>query len=200
MNTQSKSFIPSPFQVKRRTPTSFNPDLSKKQPVREEIAKNIGTFNFTATIEEDTQTLGVMNHIPGIVAFICTLKRGNMIIAQGRGSAVINRMNKYFERIVSTACNASLIDALIRSVKIDAFHTDMNMNTAQIMRQTPGSPTYAVQEPNMYEEGITDRQKSYLTELIQTNVQDADEKERWMSQMSEFTKEEASQAIASFVR
>jgi hypothetical protein len=68
------------------------------------------------------------------------------------------------------------------------------------MNQIPGSPTYSVQEPNMYEEGITDRQKSYLAELIQSKVQDEDEKERWMSQMSELSKEDASQAIASFVR
>jgi hypothetical protein len=198
MNTQTKNFIPSPFQTKRKMFSPALTDMNKRQPVREEITKNLRTINFTAVIEEDKQTLNAMNHIPGIVAFICTLKRGNMVIAQGRGSGVINRVNKYFERIIATACNASLIDALIRSVKIDAFHTDMI--TAPNMNQIPGSPTYSVQEPNMYEEGITDRQKSYLTELIQSNIQDEDEKERWMSQMSELSKEDASQAIASFVR
>src|SRR3989344_9499230 len=90
--TTYKNRIPSPFQVaQKRT-------FEKKDPLRAEIAKNIGTFNLTAIVEEDTQTLSSFKHIPGFIGFLCTLKKGNEVIGIGRGSAILNRMNKFVER------------------------------------------------------------------------------------------------------
>ena len=47
-------------------------------------------------------------------------------------------------------------------------------------------------------DGITDKQKSYLLQLIQSNVADEDDREQQISQLDELTRDEASEAIQSF--
>lgn len=160
-------------------------------PAQKEINKCIGSFQINASIEEDVQTNLVLKHIPGLIAFLCTLRIGNNIIGQGRGTGVLNRTNRFVERTANFAKNASLIDAIVRSTKIlDAF--------------SPSASSQDVDEAFKlaygFDEPITDKQKSYLQELIQINVLNDGEREHWTSQLPEMTKQEASEAIQSFVK
>jgi hypothetical protein len=165
-----------PYQLGKRQP--FEIPREGKHPVRDEIRKNIGQHVFTATFEEDTQTIALFKHIPGLVAFVCTLKKGEAVIGQGRGTAVFNKTNRFIERTVRTAMNSSLIDAVVRSKVMDSFQPDMAAQT--------------------FTEPITEKQKSYLLELVQIHVPDEKERERWRSEVGELTKEEASKAIQGF--
>ncbi|MEK7606273.1 MAG: hypothetical protein AAB458_01615 [Patescibacteria group bacterium] len=187
MNTTYKPRIPSPFQVTRK------PYYQKEMPqdtVRGEITKLLGTYQFSATFEEDTQTAATLKHIPGIIAFVCTIKKGDQVIGQGRGTSVINQNNRFIVRTIGYAFNASIVDAIVRSTKIlDIFRPDAKPHS------WGGADT-----PEDSFVGITDKQKSYLTELIQSNVADEDEREGWLSQLSELTKDEASQAIQRFAK
>jgi ABC-type proline/glycine betaine transport system ATPase subunit len=163
---------------------------NKKHPVRQEIEKNIGTFNITASVVEDTQTLAELKHVEGLVAFICTLEKDGHVIAQGRGSSVLNPSNRYISRAVHAAFNSSLSDAVIRATKVlDTLHPN---------------PAAALEAPNGKEanafEKATDKQRHYLSELIALNVQDEDEREKRQSQIADLTKSEASRMIESFRR
>ena len=184
MNTVYKTRVPSPLMVVRK------PYYQKEKvdTVREEINKLLGTYQFSATFEEDTQTATTLKHIPGIVAFVCTIKKGDQVIGQGRGTSVINQNNRFIVRTIGYAFNASIVDAIVRYTKIlDIFRPDAKPHS------WGGADTA---EDSFV--GITDKQKSYLLQLIQTNVADENERENLVAQIDEYTKEEASQAIKRF--
>jgi hypothetical protein len=184
MNTTTyKNRIPSPFQMKERKV------FTRKDPLREEIEKNIGTFNLSVTVEEDTDTLSLFKHVPGpIIAYIATLRKGSEVVGIGRGSAILSRINKFVDRAVRYAFNASLIDSVVHSAKmLDALY--LKGNTEEEMNKMDYPSELA-----------TERQKSYLRELINVNVIDDKEKDQWESQIDELTKDEASEKIQFFVK
>ena len=89
----------------------------KRHPVFQEIAKNLGVIHLTATVAEDTQTRNLLK-FPGVIAFICTLRKGSEIIGIGRGSTILNRMNKFIERTVKVAFNSAVIESVMQSTKM----------------------------------------------------------------------------------
>ncbi|MCR4334749.1 MAG: hypothetical protein NUV47_03435 [Patescibacteria group bacterium] len=185
----------SPLQIMRSKAFDVQ---DKRHPASREMTKSVGTINLTATIEEDTQTANLFkDHIPGFIAFICFLKKGNDILSVGRGNAVLNRMNKYVERTVRSAFNASLIDAVVRSTKtLDALYLDA---TDKKDSEIPLDQLYNKSEVNEYApEPASEKQISYLTSLISTNVTDGDERERFESEMASLSKDQASEMIAGF--
>ncbi len=185
MNTTTyKNRIPSPFQTMRKN------EFARKDPLREEIEKNIGTFNLSVTVEEDKDTLALFKHVPGpIIAYIATLRKGSEIVGIGRGSAILSRINKFVDRAVRYAFNASLIDSVVHSAKmLDALY----LKGAGVSEE--------VNSMDYPSELATERQKSYLRELISVNVIDDKERDQWESQIDELTKDEASEKIQFFVR
>lgn len=186
-NTTYKNQIRSPFQVR-----TFN----RKDPLREEIEKNIGTFNLTATIEEDNNTLSLFKHVPGpIIAYICTLRKGTEIVGIGRGSAILSRINKFVDRAVRYAFNASVIDSVVNSTKaLDALYLKgLSQKDIPILNEQTNEVDYT-------SDLATDKQKSYLRELINININDEKERSGWESQIEELTREEASEKIQFFLR
>lgn len=197
MNTTYKPRISSPYQVARKP--QYSP-VVKTDTVSEEMKKLLGTYQFSATFEEDTQTANTLKHIQGrVIAFICTLKLGEKIIGQGRGTTAINQVNKFIVRNIGFAFNGSLVDAVVRSTKIqDMFRADAIPHPWIDAGSVPSS-TYKVQDEE--ESDIaTPKQVEYLRQLIQVNVGDEDEREGMESQLSELTKSEASDMIKSFQR
>lgn len=188
MNTAYKTRVPSPFQVARKP--IYQKDVAKTDTVREEVNKLLGTYQFSASFEEDSQTVSTLKHVPGLVAFLCTIRKGDQIIGQGRGTSVINQNNRFIVRTIGYAFNASIVDAIVRSTKIlDIFRPDAKPHAWGGADDVEDSFV-----------AITDKQKSYLTELIQSNVADEDEREGWLSQLGELSKDEASQAIQRFAK
>ena len=187
MKTTYKQNIASPFQVaQKKVPT-----MPVNHPaVIEEIQKNLNTHVFTATFKEDMETLNALKR-PGVVAFVCELKRGSEIVAYGRGMSVLNRMNKYIERTVRTAFNSSLINAIIQSTKV--------IDTLSVSTSEPTSGQQYMLEENRLPEPASEKQKAYLVQLVQKNVSDEREREQWELEIDGFTKEEASEHINSFL-
>lgn len=192
-----KSRVPSPFQVNRSKPYQVS-KTEKKDTLRDEMKKLLGVYQFSATFEEDTQTASTFNQIPGIVAFMCTLKMGDRVIGQGRGTTAINQINKFIVRNISFAFNASLVDAVVRSTKIqDVFRPDAlphpwaDANSA--------SPSAYKADDAETSDSITPKQVEFLRQLISVNM-DESERENMEAQLSEMTKQEASKMIESFRR
>ena len=153
-----------------------------KHPVYQEIQKNVGSFDFTVAIQQDTQTLARFKHIRGLVAFLCILKRGDKIVGEGRGTAVISQTNRYTDKVIRYASNASIIDAVVRAAK--------TLNTLQVEATKPKGSLVPIEE--LYErkdkitENITGKQKSYLLELVNLNVKSEDERNKWESSLCDF--------------
>lgn len=161
----------------------------ERHPVHQEILKSVGTINLTATFEEDIQTLGVFKHIPGVIAMVCTLKKDNEVIGVGRGTAVINRVNKYIEKTVRTSVNASLVDAIFHSTKmLDALH--INTRTGTGIDEADEQKEFNL---------ASDKQKKYLRELVQSKTTSLSDKFQWEAKIESFTREEASMAIQDLV-
>ncbi len=181
MKTTYKQRVTSPFQVVQKKPFDVFDVTDQRHPAREVVRNNIGTFNLVASIEEDTHTLSSFKHVKGLISFICTLKKDEEIVGIGRGMAVLNPVNKYVTKSVQVAVNASLIDAVVRATKV-----------LDILR---GSTE---QEEQQFQP-ITEKQKNYLQQLISTHVMDETEREERISRLDEFSRDEASDAIKSFV-
>jgi hypothetical protein len=194
MKTEYRQPILSPLQVMNAKALDTQ---NVKHPVQEEIKKCIGTYNFTATISQDYQTLEKFRHVPGIISFICILKRDSEIIGEGRGVGVLSKINKYLERTVRYTANASFLDAVTRSLKmIDVINPSVN-EEQEVNAIAEGISNTKVIENII---PITESQKKYLSGLIQTNIKDKEELYRWRNRMSKLTKDEASKAIQSFVK
>mgnify|MGYP001568643040 FL=1 len=190
MKTAYKPNAISSFKVTQKE--SFDVQ-DKKHPIREEIEKCIGTYNLTVVVEEDFQTQTVMKHVHGLISFICTLLKDGRVIAQGRGNSILNSSNKFLQRAVSSAFNSALAEAAIKATKV--------LDTFRNMGATPMTLEEAYKAKDEHEYvGITDKQKKYLLELVHSNISDEDERNKWESQINEFTKGEASEAIQSLKR
>lgn len=194
MKTEDRQPILSPLQLMNEKALDTQ---NIKHPVQEEIKKCIGTYNFTATISQDYQTLEKFRHVPGIISFICILKRDSEVIGEGRGVGVLSKINKYLERTVRYTANASFLDAVTRSLKmIDVINPSVN-EEQEVNTATESVSNIMVVENTV---PITESQKKYLSGLIQSNIKDKEELYRWRNRMSRLTKDEASKAIQSFVK
>lgn len=190
-NTAYKRSIPSPFpQIRSMKHNPFNAP-PQKHPVREELDKVLGQYSLTALIEEDTSTLSSMKHVNGLISFLCTLMMNGKVIAIGRGNSVLGPNNRYLTRTIQYAVNSAVVDSIMQATKImGTFLGGSNVGIAL---------DEAYKAKGMQEsEPATDKQLNYLKQLIQINVSDEEERERWESQLHELTKDEASDAIASF--
>ncbi len=189
--TTYKNRIPSPFLASKKPYTPAN--VSDSDTVREEVKKLLGTHQFTATFEEDAQTATALKHIPGIVAFLCTIKKGDKIIGQGRGTTAINQVNRFIVRTINYAWNASLVDAVVRSTKIlDIFRPDTAPHP-WANNQPQKQDDYAGDTP------ITAKQKELLTSLIYQHVGNEDEQERRLQEAESLSKDDAGEMISNLL-
>ncbi len=191
MNTIYKTKVASPYQPTRKT----TPAVTKQHPAEAEIAKCMGAYDFTAVFEKDTHAKEMFKNIPNLIAFVCTIKRGGVAIGQGKGMSVLNQANKYVEKTVQTVWNYALIDAISKTTRIlDSFHSTTDFK----MPEVAPLPSYEIKDS--YEsEMITEKQRSYLLELVNTSsIISDEEKNHWSSTIDDLTKDEASEAIQSF--
>jgi hypothetical protein len=188
--------MPSPYQPTRQVQlkASNYQELNRPiHPVREEMDKVIGSYQLEAEVKEDTETLSAMRNVGGMIAILCTLKRQGKIISIGRGATVLGPNNKWLTRAVESAFNSALSDAVIRSTKV--LGTFLSPSGSAVSLEE----VYNTMEIQKNSEPATDKQISYLRQLIQTNVDDDQERDQWESQLHEMSKREACAAIEQFV-
>lgn len=172
----------SPYQFQRKMPNIQN----ENHPVQEFIKQNLGTYTLTATFMPDEHTLQTLK-IPGMAAFLCVLKCGDQILAEGRSMTVISEMNKFYERSLMYAKNQALLDSVAKGSKV--------LEMLPLVETKPKQDIKAV-FPNIYKErdssgGITEKQKNYLLQLLRDN--EAGEEE--IEEVYTLSKEEAAEKI-----
>jgi hypothetical protein len=171
MNNAYKNNIPSPYKTRERM-----------DPIQEEVTKNISNFSLTVITEQDLETMALFKNITGFVAFKTTLKKGNQLLSIGYGSAVLNRLNKFVERTVLFAKNASLIDAMVRSTKIlDALSIMPNQKDGE-ERDLEGRDSPAFFGEEDMPQYASQKQRNFLTKLVE-NCDDS-EKEEFISALA----------------
>lgn len=165
---------------KNEVPSSYKRQ-ERLNPIQEEIAKNVGVYNITAIIEEDKATLATLKNVPGLIAFLCTLKIGNEVISVGRGSATLNRVNKYVERGVRYSFGNSLVDAVVRGIKnMDALYfKTINQPENKIQNEVDLERR---DEPAFYSENdmpqfASQKQRNFLTKLINEQCDESEKGE-----------------------
>lgn len=172
----------SPYQFNRKMPNIQN----ENHPVKEFIRQNLGTHTLTATFLEDIHTIETLK-IPGLAAFLCVLKCGNQVLAEGRSVTIISEVNKWFERSLMYAKNQALMDSVAKGSRV--------LEMLPLEETKPKQDAKAV-FPNVYKEretsgGITEKQKNYLLQLLRSN--DASDEE--IEEVGGLSKEEAAEKI-----
>lgn len=158
-SSQGSYEIVSPFQLKNK-PTYIN------SVVRDEIQKNIQTYNFSVEITEDIEALRAFQNIQGVVAFKATLKRGSQVYGFGYGMTVINETNKYFTKQIAFAANSALIDSVVKASKlIDVLPT--NPNNQKKSKESPSS-YYKIEQTNNFQPA-SEKQIKFLERLLRDN-------------------------------
>lgn len=191
MNTY-KNEIPSPFQVKK---------YDRKDPLRADIERNIGKFNLEITVEEDKNTLNLFKHVPGpIIAYIATLRKDSEVVGIGRGLSVLSKMNKYVDRAVRFAFNASLIDSVVHSTKaLDALY--LKTNTEKIPDEIDLEKR---DEPAFYSDSdmpqyATEKQRTFLLKLVEKCSDSSKEEYQEKLNSPYLTRFDASEMISSLL-
>jgi len=94
------------------------------------------------------------------------------------------------------ALNSSLIEAVVKATKILDVLVPAS-GSQPVGMSVPVSTIYETKGVQGFEP-ITDKQRSYLAELI--SGLSMEEQNRWQDQLASFSKEDASQAIQSLKR
>ena len=155
---------------------------SQVHPIKAEIQKNIGDFTFVARFEEDREAIAAFKN-EGLIAYRCILSTPDgRTLGIGHGLNVLSGQNKWLTKSVKWAHSGALISAVTNAVKF----TDLS-----------GAPTpdFGLNREGLESEFMaTDKQKSYLTELI-ANMAGEDERDEMMNELSTMSKERASELI-----
>ncbi len=200
MNTTYKPTL-SPYQRMRTEALDVR---SPSHPVLDEIQKCLGIYQLEVVVEEDAQTLSMFKHIPGLIAFIATIKSNGRIVGQGRGSACLSSTNRFISRAVHCAFNSAVVDSVMRSTKVldvllpsagaalGDLDTEMRGGDASYSEPYPERERYPARE--YAPAGISEKQKSFLLGLI-NKLRDKDEKAHWLGRVNGMTSRDASAAI-----
>lgn len=151
-------------------------------PIKAEIAKNIGSFSFTATFEEDREALDAFQN-EGLIAYRCILKTSEgRTLGIGHGLNVLSESNKWLSKSVKWAHSGAFIAAVTNAVKFP----DLSGNA---------TPDFGLNGGDLASTFMaTDKQKSYLKELIMS-LPEEDERDELLANLDSMTKEDASELI-----
>ncbi|MFA6273630.1 MAG: hypothetical protein WC662_00535 [Candidatus Paceibacterota bacterium] len=172
----------------------------RKNPIQEEMEKNIETFNITVTVEKDLEMTNKFSHIPNFIAFKTTLRKDNQVIGIGTGASVLSRLNKFLDRTVLFAKNSSLIDAIVRSTKVLDVLSIMPTNQKEIEEvDLEGRNKTAFFGDEDLPQEATSKQRNFLSKLVE-NCDDSIKKEYLEKLESPYlSKFEASELINSLL-
>ncbi len=152
-------------------------------PIKAEIAKNIGSFSFTATFEEDREALAAFQN-EGLIAYRCILRNPDgRVLGIGHGLNVLSAENRYLSKSVSWARSGAFIAAVTNAVKFPNLTSGAPMSDFGLNGGDLASTFMA-----------TEKQKSYLKELIMS-LPEEDEREELLNNLDSMTKEDASELI-----
>lgn len=162
-------------------PSSKEADKTTIHPIKAEVQKNVGSFSFVARFEEDKEAVEAFKN-EGLIAYRCILTTpdGKRTLGIGHGLNVLSSENRYLSKAAKWAHGGAFIAAVTNAVKFPNLSgepvSDFGANDI--------ASTFMA----------TDKQKSYLKELI-AGLADEDEREELLANLESLSKEDASELI-----
>ena len=157
-------------------------------------------FGLTASFERDFDSLKSFPDAKGLVIFKCTLTRADGSVAgEGRGAAVLERNNNDINKCIKMSEKSSFVSATLRATFLSSDFTQ-DLDTLPEFRDhfKTDEEVEAIKQAN---EPLmpTDRQLSYITQLIHTNISDEDQRESALNELQTADRHQVSEMIANFV-
>ncbi|MFA7169717.1 MAG: hypothetical protein WC178_02580 [Candidatus Paceibacterota bacterium] len=186
----------------------------KKSLAKGGAEKLASIYSLTASFNKDTDTLEMLGHAKGLIAFVCTLTRSGVIVGQGRGAYMVDGDPN---KAIKMAQKRSFTDSIVRTTGLsDIFTTDLeDMDPAQIIDNSKEKgDKYQTWITDLQEESnvpiqreeyvqsdnhITEKQKKLLVSLINRKVYDEEQRETLLNDIDSLDKSEASQYIKEFI-
>ncbi len=164
----------------------------KKSLAKGGAEKIASIYGYTASFEQDNETMKAFDGIKGIIAFICNLSKGERLVGQGRGASTLAKNDNDPNKTIKMSQKSAYCDSVIRASGLsDIFTQDLQDMATE-------GPT-ELQEINILSDGITQKQKDLLVSLLHQNLKDGRERDQWISTLDDLTKAEASDQIKSFI-
>lgn len=80
-------------------------------------------FGWTATFNQDQDSMSAFKDVPGIVCFVCNLEKNGQLIGQGRGAATLAKNGSDPNKTLKMAQKSAYVDAVIRASGLSDFYT-----------------------------------------------------------------------------
>jgi len=160
----------------------------------EEIAECIGSYNFSAVVVEDRETLSLLENSPFVIALKCTIKQGNKVLGIGRANSKLSPKNKFLKSAVLYCWNAAITDGISKTVKmlddLPIKETSHKETEALIEEDLEGRDTQTYFNDEDTLKYASDKQKKFLEKLISSKCKG--------SQRSAYESKLASPYLSSF--
>lgn len=184
-------------------------------------------FQLSATFKDDLETVRMLNNVPGLVAYTCTLvDRSGHVVGEGRGAATLVKNQNDPNKTIKIAQKRAFVDSIIRSLSASSIFTQdvEDCENAHVTRSAPPtmdeddviineqtldqlfSDNSEVNTPtiNKYRFGLegvqsTEKQRSLIIRLSE-KVRDETRRSQYLRNLSELTKSEASGVISELLR
>lgn len=132
----------------------------KKSLAKGGAEKIASIFQWNATFLKDSESLEMLGTAEGLVAFKCTLSKGNKFVGEGRGAASVAKNSGDPNKTLKMAQKSAFIDAVLRASGLSDFFTqdleDMPSGEIQERKNHPASEKQLMLiKKLMVEKGLT---------------------------------------------
>lgn len=95
----------------------------KKSLAKGGAEKIASIFGWTARFEKDTDVAEAFREVPGLISFVCKLTRGENVVGEGRGAALLAKNSNDPNKTIKMGQKSAFIDAVLRASGLSDFFT-----------------------------------------------------------------------------
>lgn len=143
----------------------------KKSLAKGGAEKIASIFSWTAIFQKDQEISDAFKEIPGLVAFVCNLTKGQQTIGQGRGAASLAKNGGDPNKTIKMAQKSAFIDAVLRTSALSDLYSQDLEDMPKDQVQTTHAKTideYTGEKPvSRSGSGATAKQKSFISSLAE---------------------------------
>jgi len=142
---------------------------NKKSMAKGGAEKIASIFGWRARFTKSNESLEMLGDITGCVAYICTLKKGNTFMGEGRGASMLSKNDNDPNKTLKMAQKSAFIDAVLRSSGLSDFYTQdlEDMDQSQITNTYKVDKDVKAPAQNYgYSKLASDKQVSYIESLV----------------------------------
>lgn len=122
-------------------------EVAKKSLAKGGAEKIASIFQLVATFQKDEDAMEAFSSLKeaGIICFVCTLTKNNIMVGEGRGAAALAKNNGDPNKTLKMAQKSAFIDAVLRASGLSDFFTQdlEDMQQEHISKPTSSNATYS---------------------------------------------------------